>query len=148
MPIAAANPTDHVEQLIVLTERLTGLIEQEAGLLAERRPGEITSLSDERDRLAAIYAQEMRRLKEDRTLVAGVPAPLMTTLKAETGRFQAALKGHLARLEGFKLTTEKVVQTVSKEVDARRAGPTSYGSSALVEAARGPSSAIAVNTTV
>ena len=88
MPLAANDPKDRVEQLVILTERLSGLLEKETELLETRRPHEIVEFQDERSKLSNIYAQEMELIKRNKALVSGVEPELMDQLKNITTSFQ------------------------------------------------------------
>ena len=57
MAIAAQDAADRVEQLIILTERLTELIALEAAAFEARRPHEAAKYIEETARLANIYRQ-------------------------------------------------------------------------------------------
>lgn len=148
MPIAASNPTERAEQLIVLTERLTGLIEREVDLLNDRHPEGIADFVDERSTLSSIYSQEMQLIKRDKSLIAGITRDLKDALKHATEKFQAALATHALVVQRMKTVSEKIIKAVSDEVAKTRAPTLGYGKNATLNAA--PTRAampIAVNQT-
>ena len=63
MALAATDAEDRVEQLIILTERLTALIAEQALAFEQRRPRDAAALNEETSRLANLYKAE-GRLKE------------------------------------------------------------------------------------
>jgi hypothetical protein len=130
MPIAANTPTERAEQLLILTERLTGLIEKEVDLFNERRQGETLSFTEERATLATIYAQEMNLIRKDKSLLEGITRELKEKLKVATIKFQAALSAHNFVLDRMRTISEKIVKAVSDEVTRSRAPTLGYGKSA------------------
>jgi division protein CdvB (Snf7/Vps24/ESCRT-III family) len=127
MPLAANSPADRVEQLIVLTERLSGLMDRESDLLKTRRSHEITDFQDERAQLSTIYTQEMELIKRNKSLVSGVTPELMNQLKEITASFQSALDNHGRILTTIKSVTENMVQAVAKDVDEKNNHQVAYG---------------------
>lgn len=74
MAISATDATDRVEQLIVLTERLTGLIAHEALAFEERRPQDAALHIEETSKLANVYRHESGpRARANPNTVAGAP---------------------------------------------------------------------------
>ncbi len=127
MPLAANNPTDRVEQLIALTQRLTGLIERETEFLKNRRPREITEFHDERAKLSTIYAQEMTLIASQRSLIEGVKAELLDQLKMLTGYFQEKLNEHGRVLSRVRSVTEGMIRAVAEEVSHMKNPQSGYG---------------------
>jgi hypothetical protein len=91
MAIAAQDAADRVEQLIILTERLTQLIALEASAFEQRRPHEAAKYVEETSRLANIYRHESARVRADPSLVSGAPLDQRTALKRATEAFDAVL---------------------------------------------------------
>ena len=85
MAIAAQDATDRVEQLIVLTERLTELIALEAAAFEERRPHDAAKYIDETSRLANIYRHESARVRSD-------PMVLESRRSSRSSRAQGRLR--------------------------------------------------------
>lgn len=133
MPLAASTPTDRVEQLIILTERLTGLIERETDLLKERRPNEIADFQDERSKLSNLYAQEMELIKGNKALIDGAPADLKQELKDRTGDFHSRLDEHKAYLTRIRSVTEGMVRAVADEISKKNKADAGYGKDGKVQ---------------
>ena len=72
MTIHAADASDRVEQMIILTERLTELIALEAQAFEQRRPQDAAEHLVETSRLANIYRHESSRIRANQ-LTMGVP---------------------------------------------------------------------------
>ena len=149
MPLAASTPTDRVEQLIILTERLTGLIERETNLLKERRPNEIADFQDERSKLSNLYAQEMELIKHNASLIEGAPTNLKQELKDLTGTFHSRLDEHKAYLTRIRSVTEGMVRAVADEISKKNKADAGYGKDGKVHTAERPAAAsIAVHEVI
>ncbi len=133
MPIAAANPTDRVEQLVILTEKLTDLIEREIDALSTRRPADITEFEEERNRLASIYNLEMSLIRQDRSMIEGISAKLKSTLSAATEKFQTKLAEHEKILNRIQQVSEKMIRSIAEEITAKRAPTVKYGQNAAAD---------------
>jgi hypothetical protein len=129
MPLLADTPADRAEQMLALTERLTLLLDAETQLLQARQPPLAGAEGEEKARLANLYRQEMARIAENKSLIAGAPKPLTEKLKTATTRFRTALKTHETALIGVKTITEGLVKAIAEEVQNVRAGPAAYGAS-------------------
>ncbi|MEM8986462.1 MAG: flagellar basal body protein [Pseudomonadota bacterium] len=137
MALAAYNPTDRVEQLILLTERLSGIMDEENAVLADRRPRELEQYAKEKSRLAAIYAQEIRAIARDKSLVAGAPPELTERLKTFTKKFESRAEAQKALLSRARRVTEGAIKAIGDEIAARQPKPSAYG-------VRGPAGAPAM----
>ena len=73
MAISATDAADRVDQLIVLTERLTGLIALDAQAFEQRRPQDAAANLEETSRLANVYRHESARVRANPHLIAGAP---------------------------------------------------------------------------
>lgn len=134
MPIAAQDSTERAEQLVILTERLTNLMELEVQLLNEQRPQDIEALLEERTTLSTIYTQEMRLIKQDRSLIEGITRDLKDRLREATGKFQSTLAAHELVLQRLRTISERIVKAVSDEVAKTRAPSLGYGKNAMLNA--------------
>ncbi len=132
MPLAAQNPTDRVEQLIILTERLTGIILKEIGILRDRRPSDLKELEADKTKLARIYSQEMAMINKQRSLIEGVKDEIMQLLKKATAAFREALTEHHSILDSAKRITEDMVKSIADEVNAKRKPVITYGKTAAL----------------
>jgi hypothetical protein len=127
MGISAADPTDRVNQLLILTERLTARLEAELKLYEARRTQEITTHQVETQSLANIYRHESARIKADPSLIAGAPLELKRRLAAATQKFDEVLDRHALALEAAAAVTEGLVRTIAGEVARQRTPTVGYG---------------------
>lgn len=127
MAIAAQDAADRVEQLILLTDRLTGLIADAALAFEQRRPQDALKDVEETSRLANIYRHESTRVRADPSLVAGAPIEQRTRLMRATEAFDAVLARQGRALEAAKTITEGLVRAVAEEVANQRSRSVSYG---------------------
>ncbi|HEX8231826.1 MAG TPA: flagellar basal body protein [Caulobacteraceae bacterium] len=126
MAIAATDAADRVDQLIRLTERLTGLLATEATAYEARRPHEVASQVEETARLANAYRHESARIKADPSLVASASAPARERLIRATEAFEAVLARHGRALHAAKAVAEGLVQAIAQEVADARAAISPY----------------------
>ncbi|NEX95188.1 flagellar basal body protein [Caulobacter sp. 17J65-9] len=143
MTLAAIDAADRVQQLIALTEQLTGRLAEEAALFEARRPQDAAAGLEETGRLANLYRHESMRVKANPDLVAGAPKALRLQLVEVTRAFETMLERHSHALAAAKAITEGLVQTVAREVASARAAGTGYGPGA--RATVGDSRAVALN---
>lgn len=143
MSRSAADAAERVEQLIVLTERLTERLTAETQAFESRRPQDAAAGSEETQRLANFYRHESARVRGDPTLIAGSPRPRREALIRATVTFEAVLARHGRALEAAKTITEGLVKALAEEIAAQRSSAAGYGANA--KAAAGDGSAITLN---
>lgn len=132
MALSASNPSDRVEQLIILTERLTELIALEAQAFEQHRPQEAAQYVEETSKLANVYRHESARVRADPSLVSSAPLAQRTRLIRATEAFDAVLARQGRALEAAKTVTEGLVRAIANEVASQRAGVSGYGPGAAV----------------
>lgn len=148
MPIAAKDAEDRVDQLIILTDRLTSMILEETEMLKTRRPSELTAHEEEKGRLVNLYCHEMTRIRKDKALVAGAPKPKLDALTGYTAEFRKALAHHGSQVNRMMTVTEKMVQNIAKEIGKRTPSPVGYGADGQSPVAPRKGPALAVNQVV
>ena len=134
-----------VEQLIVLTERLTGLLSEECRAFETHRPHEAARSVDETAKLANIYRHESMRIRADPKLVEAAPLASRMSLMRATEAFDAVLARYSRAVEAARIVSEGVVKAIAAEVAAARGSGAGYGASGY--AAAGDASAVALNRT-
>ncbi|WP_421935318.1 flagellar basal body protein [Phenylobacterium sp.] len=127
MAIAANGADDRVEQLVILTERLTQLIAAQAQAFEDRRPQDAASLLEETSRLANLYRHESARVRADTRLVEGAPLASRTRLIRATEAFDAVLARQGRAIEAARTVTEGLVKCIADEVASQRTKAVSYG---------------------
>jgi hypothetical protein len=143
MALAAANSADRVEQLILLTERLTGLIAEQLRAFEARRPQDAATNAEETARLANLYRYESLKLKTEPGSLDDAPAELRDRLVAATRAFDAVLARHGRAVDAAKTITEGLIRAIAEEVHRQRHAVTGYGHKGL-QAPR-PATPVALN---
>lgn len=142
MALNADDAADRVDQLIILTERLTGVVDQQRQCFEAHRPQDAAALMEEAGRLANLYRHESARVRADPGLVEAAPAERRSQLIQATYDFDAALVRHGRALTAAKAVTEGLVRTIAEEVAGQREMLAGYG-----PGARTPSSAYSAAAT-
>lgn len=145
MAIAAADAADRVEQLVILTERLTELIAKQALAFEERRPQDAAALLEETSRLANLYRHESARVRADTSLVQGAPLAARTRLIRATEAFDAVLARQGRAIEAAKTVTEGLVKCIADEVASQRQQVSVYGARGVQAQHPGAATAITLN---
>ncbi|MFZ5718190.1 MAG: flagellar basal body protein [Pseudomonadota bacterium] len=141
MALAASDATDRVEQLIILTERLTELMAAQCQAFEQRRPQDAAALLEETSRLANLYRHESARVRADPALVEGAPLAARTKLVRATEGFDAVLARHGRAIEAARTITEGLVKCIADEVAKQRQQASVYGSGGVQQ---GPAAATAI----
>jgi hypothetical protein len=148
MALAASDAADRVDQLIILTERLTDLIAKEAQAFEDRRPQDAAPNAEETQRLANIYRHESARVRAEPNLVFGAPLAQRQKLMRATEAFDAVLARHGRAIEAAKTVTEGLVRAIAEEVASQREQSAGYGPGATAPASSATAAtAITLNRT-
>lgn len=127
MAIAALDARDRVEQLIILTERLTDLVARSAQAFEDGRPQAAAEVLEETTRLANLYRHESARIRADTSLVNSAPLALRTQLARATEAFDAVLARQGRAIEAARTVTEGLVKAIADEVASQRGETAGYG---------------------
>jgi len=144
MAIAATDATDRVEQMIILTERLTDLIAQQAAHFEARRTTDAAAMHEEVSRLANLYRHESMRVRADPRLVSTSPSEARTRLVRATEAFDSVLARQGRAIEAARTVSEGLVKAIAEEVAAQRTQTSVYGASG-VQGSAGAATAITLN---
>src|SRR5690348_6804040 len=106
MALLADDAAHRVEQLILLSERLSALVAQEAERMEARLPLLEGAEAEEKNRLANAYRLELARVQQDPELIKTAPKPLLDALKKRTLGLNQALARHETALNAVKLISE------------------------------------------
>ena len=146
MALSARDPTDRVEQLIILTERLTTLIAVQAQAFEEQRPRDAAAQLEETSKLANVYRHESARVRADPNLISSAPAELRTRLIRATEAFDAVLARQGRALNAARKVSEGLVRAIADEVANQREKSAAYGpGGAITKARRDAGKAITLN---
>lgn len=124
----------NVDQLILLTQKLTQALAADADAFEQRRPQEAAARMEETARLANLYRHESGRVKADRTFVAGASPDRRQRLQRATELFETTLQRHGRALHGAKVVTEGLVKAIAEEVARSRNTGAGYGPGARATA--------------
>lgn len=149
MALLAYNPTDRVDQLIGVTERLTDILHQETELLKTSRPRALAPLRDEKNRLANAYMREVAAVKGNPNLLEGADSEVVDNLKAAILTFNHTLGEHEKLLSRNRTLSERFIKSIADDVMARKAPRTSYGANAIhVQPVKNRPASLALNRVV
>jgi hypothetical protein len=118
---------DRLEQVVVLTERLTKLLADQAVAFESHRPQDAAASMEETTRLANAYRHEAKRLRENPEEVQSAPLELRRRLLRATEAFDAVVARQGRALHAAKTVTEGLVQAIAQEVVKQRASTAGYG---------------------
>src|SRR5947208_1040581 len=120
MALAAHDAADRVEQLVILTERLTELVALMAKAFEAQRPGDAAEQLEEASRLANLYRHESAWVRADPALIAAVSLVQRTRLVRATEAFDAVLARQGRALAAAKHVTEGLVKAIADELPTQR----------------------------
>jgi hypothetical protein len=135
MALSAETAGDRVEQLILLTERLTALVALEAQAFENRRPQDAALHVGETSRLANIYRHESAKVRANPGMVAAATLAQRTRLIRATEAFDAVLARQGRALEAAKTVTEGLVRAIAEEVANQRQKGVSYDADGITAVA-------------
>lgn len=144
MALSAQDAADRVDQLIVLTERLTELIAAQALAFEEHRPQDAAGHVEETSKLANIYRHESAKVRANPALISGAPLADRMRLTRATEAFDAVLARQARALEAAKVVTEGLVRAIAEEVANQRQKGAAEGYGPTGERAAKPSDGRAI----
>ena len=122
------NPTtERLEALIKLTERLTGLIAEQAQAFEARRPQDAAANMEETLRLANTYRHEATRIRQQASILAKLSPEQRLKLTRATEAFDAVIARQGRALYAAKTVTEGLVQAIAEEIAVQRNVGAAYG---------------------
>jgi hypothetical protein len=125
------DAAERIEQLIALTERLTGLVADQAKSFEARRPQDAAVHVEETGRLANLYRHESARIRGNPGLISSAPHAQRVRLTRATEAFDAVLARQARAVGAMKTVTEGLVRAIAEEVASQRNKGSSYGSGGL-----------------
>ena len=147
MALAAQNAADRVDQLLILTERLTELVAAQALAFEQHRPQDAAGHVEETSRLANLYRHESAKIRANPRLLDGAPLAERRKLTRATEAFDAVLARQARALEAAKIVTEGLVRAIAEEVatQRQRGAADAYGPSGERTAKPADGAAITLN---
>ena len=144
MTVSHDDAAERVDQLITLTERLTGLVAEQAKCFEARRLQDAAALTEETGRLANIYRHESARIRGNVSLIASAGLAQRQRLRRATEAFDAVLARQARAVGAMKTVTEGLVRAIAEEVASTRQKGATYGPGAL-QAPAAAATAITLN---
>lgn len=135
MALDAHDAADRVDQLILLTSRLTALVADQALAFEQRRPQDAALQLEETSRLANLYRHESAKVRADPALIEGATLEKRVALMRTTEAFDAVLARQGRALEAARTVTEGLVKAIAEEVVAQRNTGSGYGPGAVTSSA-------------
>ena len=145
MALTAIDCDDRVEQLIILTERLTDLIARQSAAFEARRPHEAAQYVEEVAKLANLYRHESTRVRANVALVSGAALARRQRLVRATEAFDSVLARQGRAVTAAKTVTEGLVRAIAQEVAEHRPNASGYGPGSQGAAYRQNGTAITLN---
>jgi hypothetical protein len=145
MALSAIDCDDRVEQLIILTERLTDLIARQSAAFEARVPHEAAQYVDQVAKLANLYRHESARVRANIALVSGATLARRQHLVRATEAFDAVLARQGRAVAAAKTVTEGLVRAIAQEVADQRPQASGYGPGSQGAAYRQNGTAITLN---
>jgi hypothetical protein len=106
-----------IERLVVLTERLTEVLQADIAALERGRPREMRSHQADVQQMTALYSREARAFTIE--IVKSLPRDARDRLTAVTARFREVLALHVRILNRVRGATEGMIRAIAEDV-ARR----------------------------
>jgi hypothetical protein len=131
MNITPEDAIERIDQLILLTERLTGLVADQAKAFETRRPQDALGYVEETGRLANLYRHESARIRGNPALISSAPLSQRVRLRRATEAFDAVLARQARAVGAVKTVTEGLVRAIAEEVASQRQKGSSYGAGGL-----------------
>ena len=132
-PLAGGDAA--LEAVIDLTDRLTGLLADQARAFEQHRPQDAAGRLSEISQLSNVYRATSAHLRAQPQIVEAAPAELRRRLLRSTEAFDAVLVRQGRALAASKTVTEGLVKAIAEEIAAKRSVGLGYGPNAGRKAA-------------
>lgn len=139
MALIADDATHRVEQLLMMTERLTTLAAEDTRRIKARAALLDGAEADEKNRLANAYRLELARIKQEPTLIQDAPPHLLARLRQNTVTLHETLAAHELALNAVKMVSEGLVHAMAEEVVRQRGSGANYSAQGALDTRTGPS---------
>jgi hypothetical protein len=124
-----------LEGMVTLTEKLTGLLAEQARAFERHRPQDAAASLPEVSRLTNLYRAGSATVQAQPEILAQAPAALRQRLLRATEAFDAVLERHNRAVAASKTVTEGLVRAIAEAVAAKRSSNVGYGPGSARKAA-------------
>ena len=121
-----AKPSSRVTELLAITSRLIGCLQQEMEAIRAMRPEALKQMQVEKIALADTYRAFTLALKEPNDENQAISTALKDELGEATERVQAAVTENLRALRAMRDVNERVMRAVVSALDEKRSSVTGY----------------------
>ncbi len=121
-----AQPTKHLQTLILAASRLIVLMNHEVELLRAMRVGEISELQKEKQELTVLYEDALQMLSVEPELLEAMEPALRTELTELATRFDAAVCENTRALNAVKASHDQLLQAIVDAVSENRSKQKAY----------------------
>jgi hypothetical protein len=121
-----SKPSSRVTELLAVTSRLIGCLQQEVEAIRAMRPEKLKQMQIEKLALADTYRAFMLAMKEPRDESNAISEALKDELVEATERVQAAVSENLRALRAMRDVNERVMRAVVSTLDEKRSSVTGY----------------------
>jgi hypothetical protein len=121
-----SKPSSRVTELLAITSRLIGCLQQEMEAIRAMRPEALKQMQVEKIALADTYRAFTLALKEPNDQNQAISAALKDELVEATERVQAAVTENLRALRAMRDVNERVMRAVVSALDEKRSSVTGY----------------------
>lgn len=121
-----SKPSSRVTELLAITSRLIGCLQQEMQAIRAMRPEALKQMQVEKIALADTYRAFTLALKEPNDQNQAISAALKDELVEATERVQAAVTENLRALRAMRDVNERVMRAVVSALDEKRSSVTGY----------------------
>jgi len=122
----SSKPSSRVTELLAVTSRLIGCLQQEIQAIRAMRPEKLKQMQVEKTALADTYRAFMLALKERNDDTQAISEALRDELVEATERVQAAVSENLRALRAMRDVNERVMRAVVSTLDEKRSSVTGY----------------------
>jgi len=118
--------SSRVTELLAITSRLIGCLQQEIEAIRAMRPEKLKQMQVEKVALADTYRAFMLALKEPSEETQAISGALKDELVEATERVQAAVSENLRALRAMRDVNERVMRAIVATLDEKRSSVTGY----------------------
>ncbi len=112
------DPTNHVNDLIVITNRLVNLLERENDALSNRKYSEINEILDEKVTLGRVYESRIMGLTDDAAALGQVEGDLRDRLRGLGEKVNQLIEDNSVLLKTGIEANRRVVNMIAEAVKA------------------------------
>lgn len=138
------NIEQQVDDLIVVTGRLSDLLERENQALREKDNAKVGDLVDEKNVLSRAYEVHLRDLADQGDALAALDGARLDELRRQGERTDVLVHENSLLLRAGTTVGRHVVEAIAEAVRAAQPGPGTYSADGMVNGPRAGAKAVAI----